>query len=573
VPELTRILSTPIRLPGEMRISQLAALVSMDAICRRARSLGEVAEWVAFTLAGDLAGQHETERELAREGSDRATLGREAFVERVKEHEVAARGQLAETIALLGVDADLDAGAIDGEASARAAATAFVRLFEQGRLQQAERVVDTCARCETVVDPVDGEVGLLEVECPVVDVALDGPPGVLRLVLEAPELLPGVVAMLVPDGDGAAGRLAVVPLAGRTVPVVADAGVEEPVALVPAHDRDALQRARAFGLAPLEVLDAEGIVRVEGPLQGLPRYAARAAATKLLEDEGAVVGSVTRTETVTRCRRCGSVLVPRLGLHWFLAIDDLERAAADAVRDLPVTFSTPAARDELVDRAGAGGEWCLSHQVWAGQPVPVARCLDCGKVAVAVDGASSCGKCMGLLAPDDSVLDARFVGAVAMLSAAGWPDDERTVVDLAPATTLVVPPTGVARWALPVAALGVRLAGTAGFGHVAQLESPVGDVSAAEIAALVEAEGTAVARLALLAGGLDAEEARQLAARIEAPPHGDSSIDDLERAFDAAFDAGLPAMAMRVLASVLAAGIPRADSARVQAMAAPLLGG
>jgi valyl-tRNA synthetase len=556
-----------------MPISQLSTLVSIDAICRRARSRGEASKWVAFTLAGDLAGQHATERELAKEGFDRATLGREAFVERVKEREVAARARLAETIALLGVDADVEAGAIDGEASARAAATAFVRLFEQGRLQQSERVVDTCARCETVLDPVDGEAGVLDAECPVVDLALDGPPGVLRVVLEAPELLPGVVAVLVPDGDAAAGRSAWLPMVGRSVPVVPDAGVAEAVPLVPAHDRDHHQRALALGVTPLEVLDADGVVRVDGPLEGLPRYAARAAATKLLEEEGVVAASVTRTETVIRCRRCGSVLVPRLGVHWFLAIDDLERTAADALRDLPVTFSTPTARDELLDRAGAGGEWCLSHQVWAGQPVPVARCLDCGKVAVAVDGATSCGKCMGLLAPDDGVLDARFVGAVAMMAAAGWPDDERTTADLAPATTLVVSASGVARWGLPVAALGVRLAATPCFGHVAVLESPDGDVGAGEVAAMVESEGRAVARLALLAGGVDVGEARCLATRIEAPPQGDSSVDDLQRAFDAAFDAGLPATAMRVLASALAAGIPPEERDRVQAMAAPLLGG
>ena len=97
--------------------------------------------------------------------------------------------------------------------------------------------------------------------------------------------------------------------------------------------------------------------------------------------------------------------------------------------------------------------------------------------------------------------------------------------------------------------------------------------SAAEIVTMVETEGRAVARLALLAGGLDVGEARSLATRIEAPPHGDSSVDDLPRAFDGAFDAGLPATAMRVLASVMAAGIPQAERARVQAMAAPLLGG
>src|SRR5205814_9243038 len=251
-------------------------------------------------------------------------------------------------------------------------------------------------------------------------------------------------------------------------------------------------------LTPVSGLDGDGVVCAEGPLEGLPRYAARAAATKLLEDEEVVIGSEARVERVARCRRCGSVLVPRLGRHWFLAMADLEGAAADAVRDAPVTFSTPAAREELLERAGAGEEWCLSHQVWAGQPVPVARCRDCGQVAVGLQWDASCGKCMGELEADDSMLDARFVGAVAMLAVAGWPDDERTPAELAPSTTLVVGPTGVSRWALPAAALGVRLAGTTVFHHVAVHDAPEGDVSLTEVGDLIAVDGATVVRLALL---------------------------------------------------------------------------
>src|SRR5207248_5044699 len=222
----------------------------------------------------------------------------------------------------------------------------------------------------------------------------------------------------------AVGDAVCLPLVGRLVPVVADVTADVPRLVVPSHDAADLELARQRSLTPVEVLDAEGVVQAPGPLHGLARYAARAAAAQLLAEEEAVTGSEPRNEAVSRCRRCGTVLVPRLGRHWFLAMADLEAAAADGVRDAEVTFSPQAARDELLARAGNGGDWCLSHQVWAGQPAPVSRCLDCGQVDVAVAGRSSCGKCMGLLAPDDSVLDARFVGAVAVLAAAGWPEDE-----------------------------------------------------------------------------------------------------------------------------------------------------
>ena len=567
-----RIISSPVRLPGELRVSQLAALVSVDALCRRARAMGRDTVWVPLTLAGDLAGQHATERELAKEGFDRATLGREAFVERVRERDIAARARLAETVASLGVEADIEASAIDAEPFNRAASTAFVRLFEQGRLQQMDRVVDTCSRCETVVDVVDGEVGDIELDCPVVELLLDGGAGVLRMALVAPELLLGAVAVLAPVGHPAVGSEAMLPIAGRAVPVVEDAHDGLPALLVPAHCRDHMDLARILGLTPIDVLDADGVVRVEGPLEGLPRYAARAAATALLTDEGLVLGTEPRTEAVSRCRRCGTVLVPRLGRHWFLAISDLEVAAADAVRDGAVSFSPPSARDEFLARAGVAGEWCLSHQVWAGQPVPVAQCLDCGQVAVAVDGDTSCGKCMGMLTADDSVLDARFVGAVAVLAAAGWPDTETGPAEMAPWTTLVVGPTGVARWALPIVALSVRLAGVVPCRRLAVHQAPDGEMAVGEVQELIDRFGASAVRVALVAGGVDLEAACHLVDLIHAPPEGEASVDELQAAWDAAFEAGAPATALATLASTLTTGVERSAATRVLALAAPVLG-
>ena len=59
---------------------------------------------------------------------------------------------------------------------------------------------------------------------------------------------------------------------------------------------------------------------------------------------------------------------------------------------------------------------------------------------------------------------------------------------------------------------------------------------------------------------------------IDSPPEGAGSVEDLIPAYDAAFDAGVPATALGVLASVLSAGVRREDVPRVQALAAPLLG-
>jgi valyl-tRNA synthetase len=582
VPEQYRILTSPVRLTGELHLAHLATLASVDALLRRARSEGAEGTWQAPTLAGDLGSQALVERDLARQGISRSDLGRDAFVDRVRAQEAEARERVTRDLAAAGISADLGADALDTEAPVVAARTAFVRLYEAGLLTRQEQVVATCPRCRTVIDPADAIPTALDAE--VITLKL-GPPETtgpqvtfdVEVDLVAPELLPGVVAVVVPEDHPAAGSQVEVPVARTVVPVIAEAGIEAPELVIPSHDAAGLERARRHGLLPVDVLDADGVVRSDGPLQGLARFAARAAARQLITADGDVLVVRPGLEPSDRCRRCGTVLVPRRGRHWFLPMADLEVAAADAVRESRIDFAPPMARDELIARAGLGGDWCLSHQVWAGQPVPVAACLDCGQLAVSVETSTSCGKCMGTLVAEDDVLDARFVGAVWPLAAGGWPATEKGPAELAPVTTLVVGPSGVVKWVLPMAALGVWLAGVVPFcnvavHHVVATEEDPDPRLPVDLARLVSEVGPRVVRAALLAGGLDLDAAGALVAAIDDPPIGEAGIEDLLIAYDAAFTAGTPGDVIPLLAGLLEQGISPDAVDRVKALAAPLLG-
>jgi valyl-tRNA synthetase len=454
---LTRLLVAPVALAGELDASAL--LAAGAAAERRFDTDGDV-ELIVGTLEGDLASQHAVESELAREGLDRTVLGRDAFVERVRETEARRRAELNDALAAAGIAVDIDAGRTGTEACVRAARIAFVRLYDAGLLERAERVVEVCGRCQTVVEPTDAAA----VPTDVIDFALRV--GDLDVNLIELELLPGVVAIAVPSDHPGAGTTVRVPL-GRDVPVIAADDVDMPWFVVPAHGIGALAFARQHNLVPVPVLDRAGVVVAEGPLSGLARYAARAAAADLLQAEGVVVAQLERSADQLRCGRCATSLVPVLGWHWFLRTADLEVAAADAVRDGALVIEDVDARERFVDRAERADSWCLSHQVWSGDAVPAARCLDCGQIDVTAEPSSSCGKCMGELAPTDDVLDARFVAAVWPLALQGWPadaqGDARAVV--------FAGPNDVTGFALPAAALGLRLAGAVPFAELVAIKA------------------------------------------------------------------------------------------------------
>jgi valyl-tRNA synthetase len=572
-----RIITSPVRLAGGLHLAHLTLLAAIDALVRHHRAAGRTVDWPVASLAGDLGGQAVVERQLGQAGHRRSDLGREAFIERVRAFEADCRAQTTAQLSELGIDVDLDAGTVDRPAVARAARTAFVRLYEAGLLSREERVVGTCPWCETVINHADLVPVEVAGECLTLRLELLDEGGWLDVEVWAPEFLPGVVAVAVPEDHPAAGHKVQIPVIDNAVPVVAEAGLAQPTLVVPAHDAYALGIARRLGLLPIEVLDASGVVRAPGPLDGLARYAARSAVRELLEAEAVLLHATETVEHLERCRRCGTVLVPRLGHHWFLPMADLEVAAADAVRHGAVEFAPAAARDDLLDRAGSGGDWCLSHQLWAGQPVPVSTCLDCGRLDVAVEPSWSCGKCMGTLVSDDDVLDARFVGALAPLSDAGWPDDQGGPARAAAGTMLAVTAVGVVWWALPTAALGLRLADAVPFAHVAAqpVNAPPEDPDPTlpvDLDARTAAVGRRAVRAALVAGGLDLEAGRALVDVVDQPPAGDGHIDDLVESCAAAFDAGTPALAVAQLSGFLAGGVRAADVARVADVAAPILG-
>lgn len=539
---------------------QRSLLVSVDALCRRWSAEGRPVESSVGILTGSLASQASLERELAREGHDRETLGREAFVERMREHEAAARALAAEDAAGLGVQVDLGEAAAEVSQAEGAARTAFVQLYEAGLLELADRVVGTCPRCETVVEGVDAEDSSVETARLTLRVSL-GDERAIAVDVDAPELLLGAVAVVVPLDHPDAGATAVVPLADNAVPVIGDPDVDEPRFLVPGHSEEDLAIARRHGLLPVLVVDDEGAIQLLGPLHGLTRFAARATAVDRLEEAGVVEASEQVQEPARRCRRCGTLIIDRLGRHWFLRMSELEVAAADQVRQGSVDFSPAAAREQFLERAGQGESWCLSSRVLAGVPVPVATCLDCGRVAVEVDIGASCNKCMGTLEADEGALDARFVGVLWALVALGWPEDDRSYAAKAAEAMFVTTPAGLLAWALPMTALGLRLGRAAPFSHIA-VQTPAENE--------IDATGAA-GRVAALSESA-AQDPGALVAALADPPEGDGDLDDFLPLYESAFEAGLPGAALDVLASLVATGVPASSADRVRALAAPLLG-
>src|SRR5437763_10779400 len=152
-----RLATTPSPVLGPLRVATLAGVLSIDALRRWARARGRDAEWAAAALGGDLAGQRAVERQLVRRGMDRGSVGRAGFAEEARSFGAETEDQARRQLETLGIAMPDRAGRTGDEASALAARTAFVRLYERGLLRLVESVAPECPSCRTVLDELDHE--------------------------------------------------------------------------------------------------------------------------------------------------------------------------------------------------------------------------------------------------------------------------------------------------------------------------------------------------------------------------------------------------------------------------------
>jgi valyl-tRNA synthetase len=117
----------------------------------------------------------------------------------------------------------------------------------------------------------------------------------------------------------------VLPLTGRTIPIVADAAVDPDfgsgmVKITPAHDADDFEIAQRTGLAPIDVMtpDAHVSDAAPDPFRGLERFEARKRVVAALDAEGLLAATEAHTHSVPHCYRCHTVVEPRLSLQWFV---------------------------------------------------------------------------------------------------------------------------------------------------------------------------------------------------------------------------------------------------------------
>jgi len=437
------IVIPPPNVTGSLHIGHALDHTLIDALVRRRRMQGYNTLWLPGMDHAGIATQNVVERELAKEGLSRHDLGREAFVERVWQWKASSGGAILGQMRRLGDSVDwtrerftMDAGL------SRAVQTMFKRLFDDGLIYRAQRIINWCPRCLTALSDI--EVDHTDDEGELVTIRYGDGADSVNVATTRVETMLGDTAVAVHPDDPRYGRLVgtevELPLSGRRIPVVADPHVDPAfgtgaVKVTPAHDPDDFEIGRRHDLPSLVIMDERGVITAHGPFLGLDRFEARPAVLAALREQGRVVAERRPyVHAVGHCQRCGTTVEPRLSLQWFVKVGPLAKAAGDAVRDGRVRIHPQQMVARYFDWVDDMHDWCISRQLWWGHRIPVWYGPDGEVVCVGPGEEPPSGEGWH---QDADVLDTWFSSGLWPFSTLGWPDDTPDLRAFYPTSVLV----------------------------------------------------------------------------------------------------------------------------------------
>ncbi len=465
-----------------------------DVLIRWRRMAGDEALWQPGTDHAGIATQNVVEKILAREGTTRRALGRDAFVARIACFVEQTGGTILQQLRGIGASADWSRTAytLSPELS-RAVREAFVRLYEEGLIYRGHRVIHWCPRCLTSLSDEEAEHEdeqgrLYHIRYPVAG----DPQRAIIIATTRPETMLGNVAVAVHPTDeryrDLVGRRVVLPIVGVEIPVIADAGVDPAfgtgaVKVTPAHDPNDFEIGQRHDLsapvimnpaAEMEAGDAAA-GRVPPDLAGLSRFDARSRIVESLRTMGLLERVQDHVHAVRHCYRCATVVEPRLSDQWFVRMAPLAAPALAAVRSGEIRIVPErwvAVYEHWMENIR---DWNISRQLWWGHRIPVWYCDACGWEGTSRDDLAACPRCHGALRQDDNVLDTWFSSWLWPLSTLGWPDDTAELHAFYPGDVLVSGPDIVFFWVARMIIAGLHFDGRPPF-HTVLLHGIVRDL-------------------------------------------------------------------------------------------------
>ena len=483
------IVIPPPNVTGMLHMGHMLNNTLQDVLVRRARMLGKNACWVPGTDHASIATEAKVVAKLKAEGIDKATLTREEFLAHAWEWKEKHGGIILKQLRKLGASCDWDRTCftMDPERT-ESVISVFCDLYRKGKIYRGVRMVNWDPSAKTALS--DEEVIYKESQGKLyyLRYKLEGSDRNIIVATTRPETILGDTAVCLNPNDPRyadipEGARVIVPLVGRSIPIIRDEYVDiefgtGALKVTPAHDVNDYMLGEKYGLETIDIFNDDGTINDKvGMYVGMDRFDCRKQIEKDLADADLLEKTEAYTNNVGYSERTGVAIEPKLSMQWFLSMEELAKPATKAVMEDIIKFVPVKYKNTYRHWMENIKDWCISRQLWWGQRIPAYYLPKGGYVvaetaekalALAQEKTGDASLTLADLRQDDDVLDTWFsswLWPISVFDGIRNPDNEQ-IKYYYPTNDLVTGPDIIFFWVARMIMAGYEFRGEKPFGNV-----------------------------------------------------------------------------------------------------------
>ena len=380
--EAYTIVIPPPNVTGVLHMGHMLNNTIQDVLVRRKRMQGYNACWVPGTDHASIATEAKVVAKLKEQGIEKSDLSREEFIEHAWDWTHEHGGLILEQLKKLGASCDWDRTkfTMDDDLN-RSVIKIFKDLYKKGLIYKGYRMVNWDPEAKTTLS--DEEVIYEEKPGKLyyVNYAIEGSEELIQIATTRPETILGDTAICVhPDDDRFAhlkGKKAIVPIVGRSIPIIEDSYVDiefgtGSLKITPAHDPNDKLIGEKHQLEVIDIFNDDATLNAHGlHYEGKDRFIVRKEIVKELEDKDFLVRTEDYMHKVGTSERTKAVIEPKISEQWFLKMEDLVKPAIEAVLNTEEVKLVP---HKFVNTYRHWMEnirdWNISRQLYWGHRIP-----------------------------------------------------------------------------------------------------------------------------------------------------------------------------------------------------------
>jgi valyl-tRNA synthetase len=379
--EAYTIVIPPPNVTGVLHMGHMLNNTIQDVLVRRARLLGKNACWVPGTDHASIATEAKVVKRLEEQGIKKADLSRDEFMKHAWQWTEEYGGTILRQLKKLGASCDWDRTRFTLEEDLSAAVIeVFVDLYNKGLVYRGVRMVNWDPKAKTALS--DEEVIHKEVASKLyyLKYQIEGTEESITIATTRPETILGDTAICIhPDDERYThlkGKRALVPLIGRSIPIIEDAYVDPEfgtgcLKVTPAHDINDYELGIKHNLQSIDILNDDGSLNEKAGLYiGQDRFEVRKQIARDLEEKGILLKVEELQNKVGFSERTDAVIEPKLSMQWFLNMKELGKPALKHVMDGTINFYPENTKNTYRHWMENIKDWCISRQLWWGHRIP-----------------------------------------------------------------------------------------------------------------------------------------------------------------------------------------------------------